>query len=90
MNSVHERLQDIARAVFDDDALVLEDWMTARDVAGWDSIAHVNFVYSIEEEFDVRLTDDEFAGFENVGALEKILERKLGGPDVPLEDREAR
>jgi acyl carrier protein len=76
MSSVHDRLQDIARAVFDDDALVLEDATTADDVPGWDSLGHVNFMYTVEQEFGVQFTDEEFASFENVGALQATLERK--------------
>lgn len=65
--------------MFDDDSLMLEGSTTARDVPGWDSLGHVNFMYSVEEEFGVHFTDDEFAGFEDVGALVGTLERKLGG-----------
>jgi acyl carrier protein len=78
MSSIHDRLQEIARAVFDDDRLVLETSTTAGDVAGWDSLGHVTFMYSVEEEFDVQFNEQEYAGFADVGALEDIIERKLG------------
>ncbi len=79
MTGVHDRLQEIARDVFDDDDLVLADVTTAADVPGWDSLAHVNFMHSIEEEFDVRFSDDEFVGFSNIAALRHRLEAKLRG-----------
>lgn len=65
--------------VFDDDGLLLEPSTTASDVPGWDSLGHINFMYSVEEEFEVKFSDDEFASFETVGALETTLERKLAG-----------
>jgi acyl carrier protein len=76
-NRIHERLEEIARKVFDDDSLVLTDSTRAADVPGWDSLAHVNFVYSVEEEFDVQLSDDEFIGFEDIAGLKRILSEKI-------------
>jgi acyl carrier protein len=59
---------------------VLTDATVAAEVPGWDSLAHVNFMYSIEDAFDVQFSEAEFVGFENVGALKQILRQKL--PDA--------
>jgi acyl carrier protein len=77
LTALDEQLQQIARDVFADDSLVLSDAMQATDVPAWDSLAHVNFIYSIEEAFDVRFSEEEFTGFANVGELKAILRRKL-------------
>lgn len=76
MNHVHERLEEIAQKVFGDDSLLLTDSTQAADVPGWDSLAHVNFVYSVEEAFGVQLSDDEFVGFEDIGGLKRIISAK--------------
>jgi acyl carrier protein len=34
-------------------------------------------MFSVENEFDVQFTEDEFVGFENVGELKQILAAKL-------------
>ena len=39
--TLHEKLEDVFRTVFVDD-LVLTDRTTAAEVAGWDSVAHIN------------------------------------------------
>jgi acyl carrier protein len=77
MSSVADRLQEVARAVFDDDELMLKPSTTANDVPAWDSLGHINFMYAVEQEFRVEFTDEEFANFVDVGALETILERKV-------------
>ncbi len=77
MSEIHERLQQIARSVFYDDSLVLTESTKAADVAGWDSLAHVNFMYGVENEFGVQFSEAEFLGFEDVGGLERLLEEKL-------------
>jgi acyl carrier protein len=56
---------------------VLTDDTVAGDVPGWDSLAHVNFMYSIEDAFDVQFSDAEFIGFENIGALKRMLTQKV-------------
>jgi acyl carrier protein len=82
VSSVQDRVQEVARSVFDDDSLILDGSTTAREVPGWDSLGHVNFMYSVEEEFGVHFTDEEYSGFDDVGALVRTLERKLGdGPE---------
>lgn len=74
--TLHERLEGIARDVFGDDSIVLTDETTAEDIPEWDSLGHVNFVYSIEQEFGVEFSADEFAELSNIGALKLELARR--------------
>jgi len=71
------RLTQVFREIFDDDALVLEDTTVARDVPGWDSLTHVSLIVAIEREFKIRFTSGEITKLENVGALRKLVESKL-------------
>jgi acyl carrier protein len=77
LNDVHQRLEEIARKIFDDDSLLLTDSTTPADVPGWDSLAHVNFMFSVEREFNLQLSEDEFVGFEDIAGLKRILSEKL-------------
>jgi len=74
---VHERLQEVFRAVFDDDSLVLTPETTAADVPGWDSFAHINLMFSIEEAFGLQFAGNQLASFKNVGELEQFLASKV-------------
>ena len=69
------RLERIFREVFNDDSLILRDDMTSRDIAGWDSLAHINLMFSIESEFDVRFVGNQLAELANIGELKAFLER---------------
>ena len=53
---VMEKVCEIARDIFDDDELVLEDDTVASDVDGWDSLTHLSLMNEIEEEFGIRTT----------------------------------
>ena len=74
--TLHERLERIFRRIFNDDGLQLSDQTTASDIEGWDSIAHINLMFSIEQEFGIQFLGDEFARFSNVGDLKRSLEMK--------------
>lgn len=74
--TVHERLEEVFRMVFNDDDLVLTDGTTAADVPGWDSLAHVNLMFAIEQEFGLQFPGNRFGEFENVGEMERYLESR--------------
>ena len=46
--SIFEQLTEVFRDVFDDDELVIDATTTAQDVEGWNSLAHIRLVVSIE------------------------------------------
>lgn len=77
MNEIHDRLEKIARDVFDDGCLVLDARTRASDVPGWDSLGHVNFMLAIEAAFGIQLTEDEFIGFDDIGGLESMITEKV-------------
>ena len=72
--TVHNRLEHVFREVFDDDSLVLNDGMTASDVAGWDSVAHINLMFAIEQSFGVQFSGNQLAEFTNIGEIMQFLE----------------
>ena len=81
MEEVRQQVQDVFREVFDDPALLLNDQMTAEDVEGWDSLAHINLIVAIEKRLGVRFATAEISRLKddgsNVGSLMQVLARKL-------------
>jgi acyl carrier protein len=74
--TLHQRLEAVFRSVFNDDDLVLRDEMTAADVPGWDSVEHINLMFSLEDEFGVQFVGNELAELEDIGALKRFLEQR--------------
>lgn len=62
--------------VFDDDTIEILPDMTANDIDGWDSFAHLNLITAIENSFDIQIADDEVIRLKNVGDIIEIIERK--------------
>ena len=74
--TLHDRIESVFRAVFNDDDLVLSDETTAADVPGWDSIEHINLMFALEEEFGMQFVGNELAELENVAALKQVLAQR--------------
>lgn len=73
---IAEGLTPIFRDVFDDDELVISEVTTARDVEGWDSLAHIRIMVSIEKVFGVRFTAAEISKLKDVGTLAELVLNK--------------
>ena len=59
--TIDDRLNEIFREVFADDSITVNDATTAEDIDAWDSLAHINLMFSLEDEFSVKFRDEEFA-----------------------------
>jgi acyl carrier protein len=80
MNSdeVWARLTGVFREVFDDDEIVIAPATTARDVDGWNSLANIRLMISIEVEFAIRFDVGEFQEYRSVGDLVAGIIRRAG------------
>jgi acyl carrier protein len=80
MPTMDERMAEVFREVFQDDELVVQEWMTAGDIPGWDSLALVKLVIALEEEFGVGLSTHDVAQVASVSDLKRAL-RRTGAVD---------
>ena len=63
------------RGLLGNDEIVLTPETQASDVPGWDSLANINIVFGIEEEFGIRFSDDDLASSNTVGELAVRVDR---------------
>ena len=73
-----EQIQQIFRDVFDRPALTIGRQTTARDVDGWDSLAHINLVDAIERRFRITFALGELQSLRHVGDMIDLIVRKAG------------
>ena len=71
--TLHQQLEEVFHNVFNDDEIVLTDETTAQDIPGWDSVAHINLMFSIEDAFGVQFEGNQLAEFKNIGELKEFL-----------------
>jgi acyl carrier protein len=74
--SCQNALQEIFRDFFDDDTLTLRPDMTAHDVEGWDSLANIRLLLTIERKFQIKFSASEVGGLQNVEDLVALVARK--------------
>ena len=72
------QIEAIVRDLLGDDDISLTAETKPAEVEGWDSLANVNIVYSIEETFDVHLGDQLSVSFETVGELAALIDSARG------------
>jgi acyl carrier protein len=75
--TIDDRLDDIFREVFADDSIAVNDATSPDDIDAWDSLAHINLMFSLEDEFGVKLRDEEFASVKNVGEIKRLLQEHV-------------
>jgi len=73
---VSDRIQSVFRETFRDDDLEITEATTKSDIAGWDSLADVKLIISLEEEFDIKFTTNEVGHLQGVGDVMAALARR--------------
>jgi len=76
-DAIYQRLTEIFRDVFDDDALIATPDLSAARVEGWDSLAHVRLMLTVERSFGVDFAASEISSLQNVGQLADLIASKL-------------
>lgn len=70
-------IERVVRGLLGDDDIVLTPETLPADVAGWDSLANINIIFGIEEEFGIRFGDDDLASTNTIGELADRVDRAL-------------
>jgi acyl carrier protein len=75
-DAIVSRLTPIFRDVFNDDALVVSEGMTAANVPSWDSLSNINMIIAVEKAFGVKFSIKDVRNLKNVGELLELIKRK--------------
>ncbi len=79
-DEIYLALTVIFHDVFDDPRIKLFDAMTAKDLAGWDSLNHINLIIAVEQKYKIRFNTTEVARLANVGEFIDAILRKSMPP----------
>lgn len=78
MADVTARVREIVASSFGVDARDLHDGTTARDVEGWDSLAHATLILRLQKNFGVRLDQRAANAAQDLGRLTALVAQALG------------
>ena len=68
-NEIIEKLTPIARQIFADDTMVLNDDLSAANVANWTSLSFMQFLTEIENQFGFKFKMMEILKLQSMGAI---------------------
>lgn len=68
-NQIFKIIQEVFRDVLDNDDIMLEEQMTAKDIDGWTSLTQAQILTSIEKRFGVRFSLMEIIEMKSVGQI---------------------
>lgn len=77
MSNILEELQPLFRDILDQPTLRITRKSNSSNVEGWDSLAHINLVTAIEQEYNVKFSIDELLELKNVGEMVDLMGIKL-------------
>ena len=72
-----EKLTPIARQIFADEAMVLNDDLSAANVANWTSLSFMQFLTEIENQFGFKFKMMEILKLQNMGAVINAIENHM-------------
>jgi len=73
---IYARLKEIFEDVFDEDSMTITPELSAKDVAGWDSLTHIRLLLSVEKAFKIKFSTSEIGKLKNVGDLVTLIQAR--------------
>ena len=73
---MEDRLKKVMASAFDVPEDAIEDNATPDTTEGWDSLNHMRLVVALEEEFGVKLTNQEILEMQSFKLIKYILSNK--------------
>jgi acyl carrier protein len=74
---IKERIRKILIKILKHENFEMNDEMSAKDVAGWDSLTHMVIITEIEDEFNVKFKLKELNKLKNLSSLVELVNSKL-------------
>ena len=74
-----EQLRDVIAQTLDIDPGTVTEDSTSENLAGWDSLGHVNLMMALEQTFDIQLEVEDFPRLVSVKAILGYLRERADG-----------
>ena len=71
--NLQSKLESLFRTLFPEEELDFSKNLDSAKIQNWDSIKYVTIVLAVEEEFDIKLTQDEILEFSSFDRIFQIL-----------------
>lgn len=76
-NGMNKRIKDVMSAVFDMPPEAINEASSPDTIGAWDSMRHLNLILAIEEEFNIRFSDEQTAQMLNYRLIVELVKEAL-------------
>lgn len=73
---IHRIVEGLFRDFFQDNSLAIHTETSAKDIEGWDSLAHISLIVAIEKKFGIKFKLAELQEVRNVGDILALVKTK--------------
>ena len=70
--NTEDRIKSVMAVIFDIDAKNIDDDASPDNIESWDSLSSMNLIIALEEEFNIKLTDEETLNMLNFKLIRQI------------------
>lgn len=74
MENIDKRIKEVMANVFDVDVATLNEDSSQDNVESWDSMKHLDFIVSLEEEFNITIPIEEVGNMINFKYAKLMVE----------------
>ena len=82
MRDIREKILALMSIVFEIEVTDIPENAAPGLIEKWDSLKHMALIVALEEEFDIRFTDDEMTDLLNLELIHQIIISKVKGSDI--------
>jgi acyl carrier protein len=75
---MEERLKKVFKEALEIEEDIINDDLKYNEIPQWDSVAHMNLVAEIENEFDIMLETDDIIDMSSFKKAKEIVSKYLG------------
>lgn len=73
---IMSRMNSVVMDILEIPGLSLQKDMTAKEIDGWDSLAHISIIVAMENEFEIKFKLAEVKTLKNIGDFVELVKTK--------------
>lgn len=74
---IKDQIKKVMAGIFKIDLAEIDDEASTDTIEGWDSLRHLSLMISLESEFDVVFSDEDFADLTSLPLIELEIRSQL-------------
>ena len=74
---IFTEIQSIVRKVINDDKVIIKMDSTATEIKGWDSLAHIRILVSIEKLYSIKFNLIEMQNVQDISEFVRLIKQKI-------------